>query len=354
MFCDSYVERGVVGGREAAIDLYALIKDELTKDKRFESSWKLIVRIFVNMEGFVQAYQTYGVAQCSTVRDFVKGFNRERVFFEFIDAGDDKEAADGRIHKNFELFWDNVHCKSIVLGGSGDKGYTRFLREYTQTEEDRQRITLLEARPHARNMSDIAAGLLQIQAPELFRQNDFRDDPRRISSSGSNTSQSPPASSSSYAGVVSTVAGADQQVDTPSKEQVSTTAKEGFTATNATSPTAVTLSFDRHGQRIDLPLKYDKALRDQFMKRNPRFCFDYHLSQCTRASCVFAHGQKMVSTTALDTLRSMARSLQCFDPDCRRPDCYYGHRRPHGGHSFKGKACGFRTEMQGVNTTIGC
>jgi hypothetical protein len=57
-----------------------------------------VVRIFINLQGLVETYRTSGiVGNGGAFRAFAKAFNMERKLFEFIDAGDDKEAADRKI-----------------------------------------------------------------------------------------------------------------------------------------------------------------------------------------------------------------------------------------------------------------
>ena len=54
------------------------------------------------MDGLARTYHRSGVVPDeSTFRDFVKGFNKERYLFEFIDAADDKEAADRKLQSRY-------------------------------------------------------------------------------------------------------------------------------------------------------------------------------------------------------------------------------------------------------------
>lgn len=50
------------------------------------------------MDGLAETYRKSGVVSDeATFRAFIKAFNKERMLYEFVDAGDDKEAADRKI-----------------------------------------------------------------------------------------------------------------------------------------------------------------------------------------------------------------------------------------------------------------
>lgn len=59
---------------------------------------KIVVRIYINMLGLCNAYENAEVSVAAqVVRAFIGGFNRELPLAEFIDVGNDKEAADHKI-----------------------------------------------------------------------------------------------------------------------------------------------------------------------------------------------------------------------------------------------------------------
>ena len=63
-----------------------------------EAHRKVVVRIYVNLFDLAGAYAKAGIVpEPRVVRDFVVAFNRELPFVEFVDVGDDKEAADHKI-----------------------------------------------------------------------------------------------------------------------------------------------------------------------------------------------------------------------------------------------------------------
>ena len=96
-----FVKDGSRGGHEAAHKLYGHLKDYFRTSWDWKPHWKVSVRIFANLTGLVKAYYDAGVVtEARVVREFLVGFNRELPFFEFIDAGSDKEAADNKIKGN--------------------------------------------------------------------------------------------------------------------------------------------------------------------------------------------------------------------------------------------------------------
>ena len=98
-FNDSYVKRGMDGGREAAIDLGCLLKQRLGEQK-MQSDWKLCVRIYLHMRGWTKTYRDAGIlVDERSTREFVASFNRENSMFEIVDAGNDKEGADVKIKR---------------------------------------------------------------------------------------------------------------------------------------------------------------------------------------------------------------------------------------------------------------
>ncbi|KAK4561224.1 hypothetical protein LTR86_004541 [Recurvomyces mirabilis] len=97
-FLDHYLAEGAEGGRQAAIDLYDLLVEYVAGQNESNGHWPIAVRVYANMQGLAETYRRSGIVGDPTMfRAFVKAFNGERRLFEFIDAGDDKEAADRKI-----------------------------------------------------------------------------------------------------------------------------------------------------------------------------------------------------------------------------------------------------------------
>ena len=86
------------GGQSAARDLYAAIREHFESQTDSSPMPKIIVHIYANLVGMTRALHEAGtVTEENAVRQFVQGFNKCRPSFHFIDAGDDKEAADSKI-----------------------------------------------------------------------------------------------------------------------------------------------------------------------------------------------------------------------------------------------------------------
>ncbi|KAK5105116.1 hypothetical protein LTS08_001390 [Lithohypha guttulata] len=104
LFCDGYIKRGSLGGREAAIHLTGNLTRLLKAQENFQPHWKLIVRLYASMSKLGEAYVKSSVlADVSVWQDFVQAFNKEIPLCEFIDAGSDRESADTRIKGNDTL-----------------------------------------------------------------------------------------------------------------------------------------------------------------------------------------------------------------------------------------------------------
>ncbi|KAK5075544.1 hypothetical protein LTR64_001751 [Lithohypha guttulata] len=104
MFCDGYIKRGSLGGREAAIHLTGNLTRLLKAQENFQPHLKLIVRLYASMSKLGEAYVKSSVlADVSVWQDFVQAFNKEIPLCEFIDAGSDRESADTRIKGNDTL-----------------------------------------------------------------------------------------------------------------------------------------------------------------------------------------------------------------------------------------------------------
>ncbi|KXL49717.1 hypothetical protein M433DRAFT_114820 [Acidomyces richmondensis BFW] len=343
-FCDTYVQSGVEGGRRAAGHLFSFIKNNLTKEKGMKDDWEIVVRIYVSMEKLAEAYRVAGLRTWdASFRDFVKGFNAERRLFECIDAGNDKEAADRKVQKNFELFWHNRHCKALVLGISGDRSYTGFLREYTQCEEDCQRIILLRGLPFTRDMELIAGRLCTISDHSLFRDTDF--------SGPTSSTDTPPCRRDSPIASYAVALAAAQKPGALLSNNVTVNTNGIINDVSARSPKELQMiKFNKDGQRIDEPVKYDKQLRQRFLTMEKKLCLDNYLAHCNRPVCHFSH-EEVLTTAGRNTLLWMARMTPCQYTDCNYASCYLGHRCPWDGHCDK-PDCRFGKDMHNVDMRV--
>ncbi|KEF50822.1 uncharacterized protein A1O9_13128, partial [Exophiala aquamarina CBS 119918] len=97
-FSDDYIKRGTAGGHDAARDLRKAVYDYLEPKPDFLPNTKIIIHIFANVARMIKTYQeSRTVTDPAILPQFLQGFNREHALSCFIDAGDDKEAADSKV-----------------------------------------------------------------------------------------------------------------------------------------------------------------------------------------------------------------------------------------------------------------
>ena len=95
---DDYLRRGTQGGVDAARDLRNAVYEYLRPRPDFPLGTKIVIHIFANIAGMTKVYQeALGLTDATGVRHFLHGFSREHPLSHFIDAGDDKEAADSKV-----------------------------------------------------------------------------------------------------------------------------------------------------------------------------------------------------------------------------------------------------------------
>ena len=90
--------------REATMD-YVRNLDETSK-----YDVEIVLRIYANMEGLNKTYRDTKILSSPSQFDmFVRGFNKSHPLCDFVDAGNDKEAADSKIkgkricHRLFQM-----------------------------------------------------------------------------------------------------------------------------------------------------------------------------------------------------------------------------------------------------------
>lgn len=97
-FLDDYVKDGASGGERAARDLRQAILDHLKDKTYFQHDYKILIRVYANLQGLSKTYSDARIIPNSKVfLDFVQTFNKTHDLVEIVDAGNDKEAADSKI-----------------------------------------------------------------------------------------------------------------------------------------------------------------------------------------------------------------------------------------------------------------
>ena len=96
-FEDDLIKQGASGGGEAANRLLDNIKRHV---QQYDGAihWKIIIRIYANLEGLLKKYAYIGFAEEErSLRQFVWGFTQSQPLFDFVDVGQGKERADHKI-----------------------------------------------------------------------------------------------------------------------------------------------------------------------------------------------------------------------------------------------------------------
>ncbi|KAI9830817.1 MAG: hypothetical protein M1819_005342 [Sarea resinae] len=334
-FLDTFVKNLEIGGQEAVGRLRSSVFAHLqTKVPSIRRDVEIVVRVYANIKGLSRTYREANILDRHTdFESFVRGFNKGHPLCDFIDAGDGKECSDVKIREQLKLHVRNVHCQHIVFGASADNGYARELGPYSGDEKIRDRISLLEGPPFARELLELAQKFVTASCPTVFRST-------KLLATRAPMSVTPPMSPGpSYASTVALVARPGSSGPTPAAPitpQASNIHK-GVVAHNSA------------GQRVDLPLNFSSSLVAQLKTR--KLCNAYHLRGfCHFSSCTHQHGPQL-NKKQLVSLRYIARLTPCaMGLDCDDEDCVCGHSCPQPLCHY-GSSCRFPRQMHGVDRT---
>lgn len=328
IFQEEFLRQGAVGGAIAAQQLLEKLQDYFGK---FDGSkgWRIMVRIFVNLEGLLQTCVNLGLLrEESTLRQFASGFTQNQPLFDFVDAGHGKERADHKIKELFNLFVKDIHCKHIVLGCCHDNGYVVILDPYKHNRLAASRITLLQGPRCGREYATAPFETLKLN--ELFREIALpaNNAVQKRRSKGS-TSKNPGKSAKPHGN------GNHGLLDKPT------------TFSRAIYPKDIYLNKD--DERVDksFPEPSPGAWANVNRRSKQKLCMEYTLrGYCDNKQCAFAH----VPDLPLDevyALAKRARLLPCkIGSACRLLNCFYGHECPGGEICTKVSKCYF-TKIQG-------
>lgn len=255
----------------------------------------------------------------------------------------------------FNLFQRNLHCKHIILGGSGDNSYGSFLRPHAPSSDKSKSITLIEGLPFARELRALSSKFEIVKFEDIFRDTKIEiEQPQRQY----NMMRPPPPTSASVPALEpSSIAPATyaKRLVTPSpKVEVTKTVLEDK-KTIAANKSQPTIYVNNLGQRIDKPIKnLDKDLAYRLKQR--RLCNKYHLvGKCSfdAGFCEHEHGPALTAVE-LNSLQYVARFSPCDDAlSCVDPTCSNGHRCQYGTKCAmwgKGK-CWFSDQMHTVDVS---
>ncbi|QIW98340.1 hypothetical protein AMS68_003858 [Peltaster fructicola] len=253
LFLDSIVAAGTEGGQRAAHGLQQALKDLMIGSLELGSDTTVLVNIFHNATGFKKTYRDAGIADEATVSDFLRSFNAQLPTIEYIDAGEDSQAADNKMNGRLDFFSRIEGCKQIVFAGSADRGYVGPLRRFTGSPADAARITLIESIPFPQDFQDLSTSFDTVKFDELFR---------------------------------------TRKIVVPRTTWATTTARRASPSTptedNSTRPVvdhAVRriIWLNQRGQRIDPPVRFDGDLIPGLKTR--RLCSRHFLTHCNYQNC---------------------------------------------------------------------
>lgn len=98
VFQDSFLKHGEQGGKDAANQLWAAVRDYASRNLPNIPSPKIIARVYANTKGLAETcYKSGIIERAGLFDDFARGFNGSRLLFDFVDVGSGKDRADDKI-----------------------------------------------------------------------------------------------------------------------------------------------------------------------------------------------------------------------------------------------------------------
>ena len=99
IFEDHLIEQGEAGGKEAAGQLWAAVRDYIrSKVLGLSSDYKIVTRVYANLKGLGETCHRAGIIISPNImEEFVRGFTGSKQLFDFIDVGSGKDRADDKI-----------------------------------------------------------------------------------------------------------------------------------------------------------------------------------------------------------------------------------------------------------------
>ncbi|PVI02961.1 hypothetical protein DM02DRAFT_558973 [Periconia macrospinosa] len=374
VFQDDFVRDGEAGGRRAAAQLHKVIGSYIERElTSVPVESRVMCRIYANVKGLADVLVRVGtISDVGVFEDFVRGFTRGKVLFDFIDVGPGKDRADDKIIETFKLFINDLHCRQIFFGCSHDNGFARTLEEYMTEDGYLSKVTLLEGVPFEKEL--LALPYRTKKFPGIFRDSKIivqgasyaspavnatppsvlktfnmmtglpthfppSTDPKSMNRSS--VTEGSPLGNHALADISRTPSSSTLASDVGS---FATTAKPtmNWAAKAAAPPPPASpkpkyepvnreevIARNRLGQRVDpMTRDYDKAEVDRV--KAMKLCNIHFLRQeCPYGNnCTHVHDFKP-SPAEIATLRLVARMAPCMHgSSCTDFKCIYGHRCP--------------------------
>ena len=97
------MNKNEAGGRDAADELQARIKDYLRRIQIDAENTEIVVRAYADVKSLHAACVRNGkMKNGAGLNQFVHGFNQRQSLFDFVDVGPGKESADNKIRGTYE------------------------------------------------------------------------------------------------------------------------------------------------------------------------------------------------------------------------------------------------------------
>ncbi|OAX77199.1 hypothetical protein ACJ72_08505 [Emergomyces africanus] len=371
VFQDSFLQQGEQGGKDAANQLWAAIRDYASRNLPNVPSPKIIARVYANAKGLADAcYRAGLVERPGLVGEFTRGFNGSRLLFDFVDVGSGKDRADDKIAEVFKLHLYNCHCHQIFLGCSHDNGYARLLEDTLADRDLIGRISLIEGTPFEQELVPLKASYRVTKFEELFRTSKIDTNSHsRNNLNGTNNTSIPTPSSASLSTISPNAPVSNSLARIPSNGTstaptwASTTAAGAqgpftdLTPSKPSSPAPPKVERNKYGERVDR-LDFKTIPKDELNRvKKLKLCNLYYLlGDCPNLSCYHTHDHKL-SKNERTILHAVARMTPCrFGTECDDAGCIYGHRCPQSEvgkqDCYWGSNCRFDTAAHGIDTTI--
>ena len=236
--------------------------------------------------------------------------------------------------ENLSLFWDNEHCKHVLLAGSADRGYVNFLRQFTAGHS---RLTLVESIPFPLAFRRLATRFQVKKFDGLFRDANLDTSPAV-----------PQATITSYA----TATALSPGILGRQQSSAASSPPGASTGSNVQSNTQRKIKFNRGGKRIDdmLP-KWDNDIVRALEHKG--LCCRFFLTYCDDSSrCMYSHEGRL-SAEERRALFRVARLQPCpYGTGCDDRNCLAGHQCIYDGRCDHGPMCRYGAEMHDVDRRV--
>ncbi|KAL8927602.1 MAG: hypothetical protein Q9172_001312 [Xanthocarpia lactea] len=296
-FRDSFLNKDEAGGKLAADELLARVKEYL-KDLNLEvENTDVVVRAYANVRGLGKACVKNDLMKpTADLGLFANGFTGRHPLFDFVDVGVGKERADHKIRELFLFHINSLQCKHVLLGVSHDSGYVPFLERFVADDAVQHRVTLLDGYQVSAAIRNLGFKKI-VSFPSVFAR-----------------AWTPITQNGNH------------QVQSPTPAPVSRATKRQYRSSAVDPSRLGPVMKNEQGQRIDKPLNVNDGIVNAIQTKN--LCMWLFLKGYC-AGCERNHAHPPLSKPEYDALWSVARRGKCYQhrkaKGCNDPSCIYGH-----------------------------